>query len=83
MTKLKFRMIITDTDVDHLTSHFVKLPGAVIFHNMLKDMSTACGMQLVGVQEKDLKPTGEPRCKRCARAVDAIFTPGLGRPSSK
>ena len=74
-TKLELRMKLAETDVDYLASHFVKLPGAVIFHNMLKDMSTACGMQLVCVREKDLKPAGEPRCSRCIGAIDAVFTP--------
>lgn len=71
--ELKFRMTMTETDMDYLASRFIRLPGMVIYHNMLRDMSTACGMQLICVRERDLKPAGEPRCKRCMRAVDAIL----------
>lgn len=72
-TKLELRMELTETDVEYLTSYFAKLPGTVIFHNMLRDMSTACGMQLCFVKpEKDLKPTGKPRCLRCQRVVDSL-----------
>ena len=72
-TKLELRMTIAKTDADYLATHFVRIPDMVVYHNMLKDGSTACGMQLIGVRPGDLKPEGEPRCGRCVKAVDAIL----------
>ncbi len=74
MTKLQLRMTIAGTDADYLTSHFVKIPGTTVYHNMLRDGSTACGIQLVCVLPHHLKPSGEPRCRRCVKAIDAIQT---------
>lgn len=71
MTKLGYRMMITETDIDYLTSHFARVSGMVVYHNVLRDMSTACGMQLIYGSE-DIKSEGEPRCGRCVRTVDAI-----------
>lgn len=71
--KLELRMIIAKTDVDYLTSHFVRIPDMVVYHNMLKDGSTACGLQLICIRPGDLKPEGESCCGRCVRAVDAVL----------
>ena len=72
-TKLQLRMTTTETDVDYLTSHFVKLPDMTVYHNMLRDMSTACGIQLVCVLPHHLGPLGEPRCSRCMKAIDVVL----------
>lgn len=69
---LKSKLTAAETDVNYLTSHFAEIYGT--YHNMLRDMSTACGLQLIGVQSDDVKPTGEPRCSNCVRAVDAVLT---------
>lgn len=71
-TKLGLRMTITETDVGYLTSHFARVFGKAVYHNVLRDMTTACGLQLIGVQPDDVKSVGEPRCGRCMRAVDAV-----------
>lgn len=70
-TKLELRMMATETDMAYLTSHFARAHGKIVHHNMLKDLSTACGLQLIGVRH--LEPVGEPRCGNCARAVRPLL----------
>lgn len=70
--KLLGRMKATDTDLKYLATHYVKLASTAVYHNTLKDMTTACGLQLI-CGPKHLKARGEPRCQRCIKAVTLIL----------